>query len=156
FRYLGMDEPPENGDYVIPLGRYLKDVANIDTTTPFAQEIMDQQGWATKRPWNADGYPHIAAWLKTNEKPLALAVDAVKRPAYFNPVASRRSGKEPGMLIGALLPGVQKCREMATMLTARAMLRASEGKTDEAWQDLLACHRLGRHLSHGCTLIEGL
>src|SRR5262249_35496459 len=38
----------------------------------------------------------------------------------------------------------------------RAMLRASEGKIDEAWQDLLACHRLGRHLSHGCTLIEGL
>ena len=36
------------------------------------------------------------------------------------------------------------------------MLRISEGKTEEAWQDLLACHRLGHFVSCGGTIIEGL
>jgi hypothetical protein len=34
------------------------------------------------------------------------------------------------------------------------MLRVKQGKPDEAWQDLLACHRLGRLLARGGTLIE--
>jgi hypothetical protein len=36
------------------------------------------------------------------------------------------------------------------------MLRLQDGKLDEAWQDILACHRLGRLLSRGGTMIEGL
>jgi hypothetical protein len=48
------------------------------------------------------------------------------------------------------------CRELASALTCRAMLRLGEGKQAEAWEDLLACHRLARHLSHGGTLIETL
>ena len=36
------------------------------------------------------------------------------------------------------------------------MLRVEEKKYDEAWQDLLACHRLGRLVGRGGTLIEGL
>src|SRR5262249_13364105 len=36
----------------------------------------------------------------------------------------------------------------------RAMLRVNEGKVDEAWQDLLACHRLGRQVASGGTIIE--
>jgi hypothetical protein len=34
------------------------------------------------------------------------------------------------------------------------MVRLSEGRVDEAWQDLLACHRLGRVVARGGTLIE--
>jgi type II secretory pathway pseudopilin PulG len=33
-------------------------------------------------------------------------------------------------------------------------LRVSEGHIDDAWQDLLACHRLGRLVARGATLIE--
>ena len=36
------------------------------------------------------------------------------------------------------------------------MLRVAAGKFDEAWQDLLACHRLGRLVARGGTLIEEL
>jgi hypothetical protein len=36
------------------------------------------------------------------------------------------------------------------------MLRLREGKADEAWADILACHRLGRLVGRGATLIEGL
>ena len=43
---------------------------------------------------------------------------------------------------------------MAQALTTRAMLHAGEGRFDDAWQDLLACHRLGRLVARGATLIE--
>jgi hypothetical protein len=59
-------------------------------------------------------------------------------------------------LIDALVPGVQQCRELVRALAARAMLRLSQGRYDEAWQDLLACHRLGRLVASGGTIIEGL
>src|SRR5205807_2410594 len=59
-------------------------------------------------------------------------------------------------LIGALLPGVQKCRALGSALAIRAMLHLGEGRDDDAWQDLLACHRLGRLVARGGTLIEEL
>ena len=120
------------------------------------QAIAEEQALATKRPWAAKDHPPIAAWLEANETPLALVVEATRRPDYYNPLVSRHSDKEPGSLIRALLPSVQKCRELATALTARAMLRVGEGKLDDAWQDLLACHRLGRLVGRGGTLIEAL
>src|SRR5262249_12112836 len=100
--------------------------------------------------------PRVAAWLKANEKPLAVVIEATKRPEYFSPLVSRWNDKEPGVLLAALVPGVQKCREVASALTIRAMLRVGEGKLDEAWQDLLACHRLARLVARGATLIEAL
>ena len=36
------------------------------------------------------------------------------------------------------------------------MLRVQEKKYDAAWEDILACHRLGRLTSGGATLIESL
>jgi hypothetical protein len=154
FKRLGIEEPPKRGDYFIGLHPYLRDHLKLDPGEFGA--IDDQQDRAVQRPWAAKDYPHVAAWLKANEKPLAVAVAATRRPDYFNPLVSRRADNRPGGLLGALLPGVQKCRELARALAARAMLRAEEGKLDEAWQDLLACHRLGRLVGRGATLIEAL
>jgi hypothetical protein len=154
FKRLGIEEPPPDGDYFIDLGRYLKEVLQVNQED--VQTVYDQQGRATQRPWTAKDYPDIAAWLKANEKPLAVVVEAVKRPKYFNPLVSRRGADDPSSLIGCLIPSVQKCREFVAALTARAMLRLAEGKEAEAWDDLLAAHRLARHLSSGGTLIETL
>jgi len=93
---------------------------------------------------------------EANQKPLVVVMEATRRPEYFNPLVSPRSEKEPGSLIESLVPSVQKCRELASALTARAMLRVAEGKFDDAWQDLLACHRLARLLGRGASIIEGL
>ena len=117
---------------------------------------FDEHIRAGKRPWAAKDHPHIAAWLEANEKPLALVVEATRRPDYYNPLITHWKDEKPGSLIGVLLPGVQRCREVAAALTARAMLRVEEGKFDDAWQDLLACHRLGRLIGRGGTIIEAL
>jgi tetratricopeptide (TPR) repeat protein len=155
FKALGIAAPPEKGDYLVDLGRYLKDNHNLAGEE--LNEILEQHDLASVRPWSAKTYPHIASWLNANEKPLAVVIAASQRPDYFNPLATFRteSGTSSG-LIAALLPAVQKCRALAHALTARAMLRTAEGRYDEAWEDLLACHRLGRLLTRGATQIEAL
>jgi hypothetical protein len=153
YRRLGIQEPPENGDYMVSIGTFAKDHLQLDQDE--RELVYKQQAWSTKRPWKAADYPFIGAWLKINEKPLALVHEAVKRPKYYNPLVSKRSPQDPdGSLIGVLLPSVQKCRELVSLLAARAMLRTQEGKYDEAWSDIIACQLLARHVAHGGTLIE--
>lgn len=154
YKHLGIDAPPEKGDYFVSLGKYAREHLKLNQEE--AEAVYDQQRRATQRPWAAEDYPHITAWLIVNEKPLAVVLEATKRPDYFNPLISRKNKDAPSNLLGALLPSVQKCRELAAALTARAMLRVREGKYDEAWQDLLACHRLARLVARGATLIEML
>jgi hypothetical protein len=154
FKRLGMEGPPKGGPYFTGLNQYARE--HLKLAPERLGDLDDQQGRAAVRPWAAKDYPHLAAWLKANERPLALVVEATRRPEYFNPLVSRRIEGRPGGLLGALLPGVQKCRELANALAARAMLRVAAGQYDAAWQDLLACHRLGRLLARGATLIEGL
>ncbi|MBX9582949.1 MAG: hypothetical protein K2X87_21800 [Gemmataceae bacterium] len=155
FQRLGVDPPPAAGDYFVDLTKFARDRLEVEPEE--FQALYDQQTRASRRPWTAKDLPQIAAWLAANEKPLAVVVDATERPAYYNPLVSRRDqdGKPTG-LMGALLPSVQKCREVVLALTARAMLRLGEGKADAAWADLLACHRLGRLVGRGGTLIEAL
>jgi hypothetical protein len=154
FKRLGIAEPPKDGDYFIGLTRFMKDYLKL---APDKSEAVNEQlGRASQRPWSAKEYPDIAAWLRLNEKPLTLIVEAARLPEYFNPVLTGSTEKGPGGMMGALLPSVQKCREAATALLARAMIRTADGEYSGAWQDLLACHRLGRLVARGATLIEGL
>src|SRR5262249_9261647 len=122
-----------------------------------ADAILEEYDEATRKPWKAGQLPRIAAWLKDNEVPLRLVVEATKRPAYYSPMTPHADLKEgPGLLVSTLIPGVQKCREFANALTQRAMLAMGEERYDDAWQALLACHRLGRLVGRGGTLIEFL
>ncbi|MBY0457296.1 MAG: hypothetical protein K2V38_08170, partial [Gemmataceae bacterium] len=153
FKQLGIPEPPKDGDYFIGGFRF-RTHAGLDDEE--GRAFDDDQSRAARRPWTAKDYPRVAEWLKANEKPLAVVVEATRRPAYFNPLASVREDGASSNVIACLLPNVQKCRELAAALTARAMLKLADGKPEEAWADLLACHRLGRHLMRGGTLIETL
>lgn len=152
---LGVPEPPADGKYLVGQTAFTRDRFQDDPAK--ATAFYEQYDQAAKRPWTAKEFPDVAAWLAANEAPLAVAVEATGRPGYYNPIVSRRGkdGKPTGM-IGALLPSVQKVREVAGGLAARAMLRLGEGKADAAWADLLAAHRLGRLSARGGTLIEAL
>ncbi len=154
FKRLGMDEPPKDGAYFIPLRHFVKD--QLKLAPGQFDAIYEQQRRAAQRPWAAKDYPNIAAWLEANEKPLAVVVEATKSPEYFNPLVTHWKDEKPDMLMDMLLPGMLSCRELAVALAARAMLRVNEGKFDDAWRDLLACHRLGRLIARGGSTIEGL
>jgi type II secretory pathway pseudopilin PulG len=155
FQWLGIEVPPDQGDYFVDWNKYVKEQLKIEDSEErrILDEVQTRNG---KWPWKREDEPRLAKWLDSNDKPLAIVVEATKRPEFFNPlVPGTTNGKSNG-LISCLLPAVQKCRALANALTCRAQLRLAEGEIDEAWQDLLACHRLARLMSRGGTLIEHL
>jgi hypothetical protein len=155
FRWLGVEAPPERGDYFLSLDRYARSQRGAGAQADF-EALYDQLDRAREAPWTAKQYPAIAGWLKANAKPLTLVLEATRRPHYYSPLVPSEAGGGQDVLLSALLPAVQRCRELASILPARAMLRAGEGRHADAWADLLACHRLGRLVARGGTLIEGL
>jgi tetratricopeptide (TPR) repeat protein len=155
FRKLGIPTLPEKGDYFVNLENYLarqKEGNKSGNGKPEAgsqvdvYEIMDQ---VTERPWSRKEYPVIAQWLEANEKPLSLIVEASKRPRRYDPLIGSR-------LIVAPCMATMSCRDLARVIIVRAMLRLNDGKIDEAWEDLLTCHRLARLMGQGPTFIEAL
>jgi hypothetical protein len=155
FKWLDMPQPPEQGQYFLPLDRFIRERLRLDPGTA-ADKITAQHERVGRWPWTPADYPAIASWLRVNEKPLAVAIQASKRSHYYLPLTPHRTNKGPKGLVTALLPSVQGCREIVNALVGRAMLRLGQGDTEGAWQDLLACHRLGRLVSQGGTIIEGL
>jgi hypothetical protein len=151
FKWLGVQPPPENGDYFIKLSDYLK--GEPGKRIELFYRHLDR---AQKRPWTEKDYPELAAWLKANEKPLAILLEASKRPQYFNPLVPSNPSVPAKGLIAATMPSAHECRQMTNALTARAMLLTEKKAYAEAWQTLLACHRLARMVGRGGTLIERL
>jgi hypothetical protein len=161
---LGIDPLPDKGDYLISDGVLYERLqaeaksknagaakdAKKDEPDP-AQEIISA---TRKKPWTRKQFPLVAEWLDSNEKPLALVVEGTQRPHRYDPLYC--SSDDKGFLIGALLPGVQECRGLARILQTRAMLRLGEKQIDEAWGDLLSCHRLARLAAQGPGIIDAL
>jgi hypothetical protein len=155
FKLMGMEPPPEKGEYFVDLTSYLRKQFNTDPSE--SAEIEEQLIRCAQRPWKSEEFPTVASWLKANEKPLSLVVDATKLPQYYSPYVLTQTEKGSPGLISAVLPeGVQKCRAFANALIARAMLKVSQGASGEAWQDLLACHRLGWLVGRGGMIIDAL
>lgn len=158
FTLLGMQPPPEEAVYLIDYHRWLGQHPEVEFPADQRDKLIREgQDLCGRRPWKATEYPQVAAWLKHMDAPLNRAVLATERPQYYSPLIVRKNaaGKSEG-LIGVLLPGVQASRGVARALCARAMLKLGEGQTLDAWKDLMACHRLGRLIGRGPTLIESL
>jgi hypothetical protein len=130
FQMLGIPPLSEKGDYFV-------DFDNTD----------GQLDKATERPWSQREFPVLAEWLAANEKPLALMVEASKRPRRYDPLCCG----EGTLLTFVLSPAAWHYREVAWALCARAMLRLDEGKLEEAWENLLTCHRIARLVDQGPT-----
>ncbi len=166
FQWLGIKQPPEEGEYFIDSGAYfrahLRNPPNDELGFINNEDRALQEEWsgrldrAGKWPQKAKDQKDIASWLQLNEKPLALVIEASKRTEYYNPLVSKSNDPHIPRLIASLLPNVQKCRELANALKCRAMQRIAEGDFDGAWQDLQACQRLGRLVGKNGTLIEML
>ena len=152
---LGIPLLPEEGDYFptsVAFVKRQKAKEKQEVKQPeedYNDPLWEQQILAMKRPWSKQEFPVWAEWFTANEKPLALIIEASKRPRRYEPMLG-------GMVLVVLLPAAQQHRDVARALVARAMLRVHDGKTDEAWEDLMACHRLARLVGQGPTLIDAL
>jgi hypothetical protein len=161
---LGLDSVPSPADAVVPVHKHIQswvasqppasDDPDLNNTEVAKQEsaIEDQVMY---RPWTSDQFPWLAQWVKENQEPLDQMVAASKRPRCYIPSPTMLNGQNDP-LIAILLPGVQSIRETARSLTARAMWHVGEKRPKDAWQDLLAIHRIGRLAAQGPTLIDQL
>jgi len=153
FQWMGIESPPDKGQYFVSLWDHLKENRKREVSL---EEFNDLETACLQKPWQPKDYPEVAAWLKANEKPLALVLEASKRSRYYSPlVPYKKDGVSLG-LMNSIESGVQKNRQFAMALRTRAMLRLGEASCDDAWQDLLACHRLGRLVGRGGTMSEEL
>ena len=155
FQKLGISLLPEKGDYFLTLDQYFR------KTLPVSREFLDRDDTeklkqfkneldqAVKRPWSAREFPLLADWLKTNEKPLALVVEASRRARRYDPLLGP-------LVIAVEVPSSAFYREGARALSVRAMLRLKQGQVEKAWDDLLACHRLARLAGQGMELMDAL
>ncbi len=149
FKQLGIDPPPEHGDYFVTMGQFAQRLIDADkvsgqnSDTSIVDAFLDAHSTPAKRPWSKKEFPQVAAWLNANEKPLSLLIEASKRPRRFDPLVFT-AGKLPHLLSAVEIMTITPYREAARALAARAMLRLNDGRIDDAWQDLLACHRLAQ------------
>ncbi len=157
FQQLGVAVPSPEGTYFLGYGRWMRQAADGTVPSDQLNAALDDQERSREAPWKRTDLPQVFDWLATNRAPLERLAMGVQRSDYFSPlIPPEDADGQAGSLIASLLPGVQVSRELARALTSRAMLNLGEGRIDEAWQDLLTTHRLGRQIGRGPTLIEQL
>ncbi len=123
----------------------------LDQLIDLVDTILDR---ASSYPWTSKEYPPVAAWVADNKTPLDLLVEATKRSHFYSPSPALLAGEQS--LVAALpLGNIQTYREVAPSLPVRAMWHAGEGRPKEAWQDLLAVHRIANYCAAG-TMAEYL
>lgn len=155
-RMLGLSSLPQAGAYFINLLDYIKDHPEGKTyanAAPGDNPLWKQSSAAEKRPWSKEDCPIIADWLAANDKPLALLVEASKRPRYFDPIMLRHREQLTDMPGGWFSPvpywGWLRGHSIVEPLAMRAMGQLYDEKAGEAWNSLLACHRFARLLAQG-------
>lgn len=120
------------------------------------EELVEQTiSKATNRPWTSNDCPPLAAWATKNAESIDMLVEASQRSRCYFPSPTLLN-RDRESLIAVLLPGVQSARESGRALATRAMWHLGEDRTDEAWRDLLAAHRIGRLVAQGPFLVEKL
>lgn len=153
---LGIEPLPSTGDYLVTPRCYLEaqlEEEAKDTLRDQEKEFSEHVEEACRRPWSAEDFPRVADWIATNEKPVALAIQATKRPKCYAPLIN--FDNMPGVT-GVLLPICQYTRPLVQLLAARSMLRLNNGDMNGAWSDILACYRLSRHLGSQAFFVQTL
>lgn len=156
FAELGVPKPLASNDKFMSLSNYLLS-QGFEANSEKFRHIQDQQGQAQQNYWSREEYPQVAGWLDRNKQHLDAIAQGVMREEYFCPINSTAEKGTTGQaLIATLLPHIQSIREVARALNCRALMHAKIDENAEAWNDLLAAYRLGRHVRKGPFLIDAL
>ncbi len=154
FEMLGMELLPEKGDYFIDYDDFLKKKqgerpSSVVPPSDGCDPLQDQYTTAQERPWSKEEFPEVYEWLKVNEKPLAVLIEASKRPRCYDPMIR-------DAVIDIPLMRLLQHRDTCRAFVARAMLRLHEGEVDQAWGDLLTCNRFARQVHESQLIIDAL
>ena len=156
FKLMGMAPPSPQEPCFLPLKQYLTEQLRIKSDEPDYQQITEQQERTWIHPWTTPDYPHLSSWLEFNSDPLLQVTSGTQLDGYSSPmvIPARDTKSDEQLLLDVRLPGLQRTRQFARALATRAMLHTGEQRFQSAWENLIACHRLGRLVGQGPTLIE--
>jgi hypothetical protein len=110
---------------------------------------------AQTRPWMTEQLPPLAEWIERNSEPMKLLAEAVERPKWWSPPPSLLR-EQDDMLLEMQLSDVENFRTVGRAFCVRAMWHAGEGRTQEAWNDLLICMKFARTVARRPTVINQL
>ena len=153
---LGMEQLPEEGDYLRKLDREFLSEQGLDAVA--IEQHLDDYGLRLSQPWRRADDPVMAAWIDLNERPLELVHQAAAKNDYYSPLTRNKESPsgEHELLLSILNYQPENMGFISRTLRGRAMMRLGEGNEDGAWSDLLACRRLGRLAMRGPTVFDSL
>lgn len=144
FAGLGMQAPPEDGDYYVRALDYLD--GNLLPGTDLNITLTEAIQTALDKPWTAKSHPWLMPWLNAHDKHLDALAAAAERTRFYEPLTL---DAEVPMLAGIRLEVAAEALDASEGLCLRAMHRAGNGKLDAACDDLIASDRIGRLLGQG-------
>lgn len=153
YKKLGIPKTVKPRQRLLSPSKFAKRVAGKKHDA-YVEAVWKQQDESLTRIWSRKEMPELAAWLKQNERPLAVVRKAVRRPQWFNPIVQIGNTTESRMLMATLLPIAQSSRDFGRLLAANATLAVQEGRNRDAIDDLLTCHRLARRIGSGHFVID--
>jgi hypothetical protein len=172
--YISLGKPTINVNYVEEATRLTRPVADESlNAAPFYQKAFDayKEPPLVKREPEANEISLLDAikdkvWAtELSEEELALMkqwlsenADAVEffKQASEKPYCWWKREAKDNVVMAILLPELSNMRKLARLLSWRAKLQAFNGDTEQAFDDLLACYRAGRHLKGPRFLVEQL
>ncbi len=151
FKRLGIEPPGEDSQYFVSFYDWLSENPDLQQEEE-SQELEDYERLAKSRKtaWTKRDYPLISRWLDANAGPLELIVAASKRSRYYMPIISTY---DPPWMFDALIPNIHNYQSAGRAMLSRAMRSFGAGDAEGAFSDILAVHRLARHMSQDNTLI---
>jgi len=148
YKLLGIEPLREPGAYLVDFAEFAKDRLGRALT----KKELDDFFRSMHEPWSSADWPLLADWVKANQQPLALVIEATRRPRCYLPFVAPAGAGMSGMPF----PCLGGSRDAARLLAIRAMLEISRGNITSAEDDLLGCHRLARLYGRPPFLIPAL
>lgn len=95
---------------------------------------------AEHRPWTSELCPVLTSWVRRNQRPFDLVVDASEKEKYYGPFV--RHGLPA--LTQVQLPMTAHMVTLGQSLSRRAMWHLGERRFADAQRDIIAIHRVAR------------
>ncbi len=171
FKALGIDELPQEGNYLIDLPTYQRQqLGTFDSSKLTPEEYsakstqqQDDYSFVMQNPWSQKSHPTVFEWRVQNQTHVDMLVQlTTTHDQYYHPylvpldTGDGDRDHAPPVLISVLLPGALQAREAARTLSIDAHYHLGQGDIDAAMRSSIATHRLGRLTARGGTVIEGL
>lgn len=146
FRRLGIPTPHEK--QFCSEWEYFEKLRGRELTGQELETLSNLEKKIAGRPWQAEEFPELAAWLKEYGGALDIAVTAAERPHYFVPLSA--AAGTPIWNQFALRSAVDL--SFLSGLKRRSALRIANQQADLAFEDAWAAIRLAAHSARGAFL----